>query len=500
MPVQVSISGNYTSTDRILDYDSGTLVADYAPPEYFPGEMWSINDEIIEIIGAPDSPEVGWIVNRGMWFTTPAAIGDGAIARFIDVHRTSISASPGALVELFKLDTSGIGDDTSPHYFVNGYMTAKSLTDLVALHDKTDASDESNWVRFNVTSITGGAVAPDGNLTAFEMLGPDNSNTSTAVTITAIPADGSTYHYKGAIRVRGPCFVQGILLGGTTVDRGFVIDANGLVYNAGGGITQPANLVVERTERGYFLYEFDITNNGTNTSISVELTGGYVAPTTPGFGDASAPGYLLFTAPQVYGPPGTVYWGGIQYLPMPIMTSGFEMSIRGALPTPRIKVSNNIVSNLAASLVDAFDDVVGAKIYRYRTFAKHLDNGSDPDKDKHFKPDVYTINRKVSQNKLYIEWELSTAIDQQGSQLPGRTLLRDYCPWQYRIWSDALADFDYTNVDCPFTGFFSTDINDNPVADPHLDVCSKHVTGCQARFGVGNQLPYGGFPGVSLWR
>lgn len=503
MPVEVAIVGSYTATDRIIDYDPGTLVATYTPPAYFIGELIIIDDEIIELIGAPAYPEVGWIVNRGMWFTTPTAHLDGAIARFIDVQRQSISASPGALIELFKLDASGIGDTTGPHYFVNGYMTAKSLTDLIVLNEQTNLADTAVWIHSGGSStVTSGAVAPDGTTTAFEMLGTDNANASISSASISIPNDGNTYHFKGAIRVRGPCLIQGIIQGGTAVDRGFVIDAEGNVYNAEPVVAlMPANVSVTRTERGYFLYEFDITNNNSgNTGLAMEFTAGYIAPTTPGFGDDFAPGHALITTPQVFGPPGAVYWGGIQYLPMPIMTSGFEMSVRGALPTPRIKLANNIVGNIVASLIDAFDDVVGAKIYRYRTFVKHLDTGLEPDKDKHFKPDVYVVNRKVAQNKLFVEWELSTAIDQQGSQLPGRTLLRDYCPWQYRVWSDTLGDFDYTNVDCPHTGAFSVDINDNLVEDPHLDVCSKHLRGCITRFGNGNELPYGGFPGVSLWR
>lgn len=502
MPAQVNIVGTYTAQDRIIDYDPGSLIADFSPPEYFPGELWAINDEIVELIGAPAFPEVGWVVNRGMWFTTPAAIGDGAVARFIDVQRQSISASPGALVELFKLDASGIGDDTSPHYFVNGFMTAGSLTDLLVINKKTNLADTAVWVHSGGSStVTAGAVAPDGTLTAFEMLGTDNTNASISSASITIPNDGNTYHFKGAIRVRGPCLVQGIIQGGTAVDRGFVIDIHGNTYISGlTGVSLPANLVVEQTERGYFLFEFDVANNHSgNTGLAMEFTAGYVAPTHPAFGDATAPGHALITTPQIFGPPGAVYWGGIQYLPMPIITSGFEMSIRGALPTPRLKVANNIVGNLAASLVDSFDDVVGAKIYRYRTFAKHLDTGTEPDKDKHFKPDVYVINRKVSQNKLFIEWELSTAIDQQGSQLPGRTLLRDYCPWQYRRFIPDVG-FDYTNVDCPYTGTNLFDANDNAVSDGALDHCSKRLTGCLLRFGPVVDLPYGGFPGVSLWR
>ncbi len=56
----------------------------------------------------------------------------------------------------------------------------------------------------------------------------------------------------------------------------------------------------------------------------------------------------------------------------------------------------------------------------------------------------------------------------------------------------------YRGPDCGYTGPYF-DIDGNPTDDPARDECDGCLgTGCIPRFGEGNQLPFGGFPAVSI--
>lgn len=68
---------------------------------------------------------------------------------------------------------------------------------------------------------------------------------------------------------------------------------------------------------------------------------------------------------------GDVVWQGNTYSAFPIEASGFELTGRGTLPRPKIRVSN--VLGTMSALVLTFDDLAGCKVTRIRTLAKFLD-------------------------------------------------------------------------------------------------------------------------------
>ena len=199
---------------------------------------------------------------------------------------------------------------------------------------------------------------------------------------------------------------------------------------------------------------------------------------------------------------GDVTWQGNVYTPVPIEGSGWTTSANGALPTPHIKVANIALGFSAAAI--AYDDLRGCRVTRHRTWKQFLDGqpGADPDAD--LPPDIFRVERKVAQNKLQVEWELAAQIDQQGAQIPGRTVLQDACTFIYRRYSTGLAEFVYdAGVNqCPFTGDTNGnlmyDLNGVLTTDPTLDRCSKRITtGCLLRFPSGQPLPTRAFPGVN---
>lgn len=192
-----------------------------------------------------------------------------------------------------------------------------------------------------------------------------------------------------------------------------------------------------------------------------------------------------------------VQFDGNSYFPVPVDATGFAWNTKGSLPRPSLRIST--LASLVNAAVVEFDDLLGGTVYRIRTFAEFLDNGSNPDPSATFPIDVYRVERKSNQNKVFIEWELSTYIDQEGLQLPRRQVLRDSCTHTYRFWDKALNQFSYVNVTCPYTGSASFDQND-VACNPALDVCSKKLSGCRKRFGENGILPTRAFPGVSRVR
>lgn len=185
-----------------------------------------------------------------------------------------------------------------------------------------------------------------------------------------------------------------------------------------------------------------------------------------------------------------VIWGGQEYLAFPIEADGFDVSSSGQLPRPRILISN--ILGTVGSLVRNYDDLVGAKVTRRRTFVKYLDsinfkNGNSlADPNVEFIKDVYYIDRKATETASFIEFELAAVWDVQGIKLPRRQIIQNMCAWTYR------------SPECGYAGPPVADRFDVATIDPDKDYCSKSLSGCTIRFGSNANLPFGGFPGAGL--
>jgi lambda family phage minor tail protein L len=183
-----------------------------------------------------------------------------------------------------------------------------------------------------------------------------------------------------------------------------------------------------------------------------------------------------------------IVWQGKTYAPMPIEASGFEMSSKGVLPQPKISVAN--IGGLISAELMLFNNLTGAKVTRKRTHARFLDavnfpNGNPTaDPSQYYPDDVWFVEQKVKENKYQVDFSLSSVFDVNGVMLPYRQVVQNSCTWVYG------------GPQCSYTGAKYFDINDNPVATAALDVCGKKLSSCKCRFGAGNPLPYGGFPGA----
>src|SRR6266542_2568037 len=113
-----------------------------------------------------------------------------------------------------------------------------------------------------------------------------------------------------------------------------------------------------------------------------------------------------------------VVWQGHPYIRLPIEAEGFERRGQGALPRPRLKVAN--IGGLLGAEACAFDDFVGCRLLRKRTFARFLDavnfseGNPEADPHQHFPDEIWCVDRKTAENAVYLEFELAASIDLPG--------------------------------------------------------------------------------------
>ncbi|NBR22759.1 MAG: phage minor tail protein L [Micrococcales bacterium] len=188
---------------------------------------------------------------------------------------------------------------------------------------------------------------------------------------------------------------------------------------------------------------------------------------------------------------GAIVWGGNTYLRFPVDADGFEYSGKGTLPRPRIRVSN-LMGTITALLLTLPSGMEGAKVTRIRTLARYIDAVNfpgnvnpygTPDSTAMFPPEIFYIDRRVSETRDVVEFELASAFDLQGVRAPKRQCISSICQWQYRQWNAVTNSFDYSRAaECSYTGTAYFDANDQPVTSPAADVCGKRLSSCKARF------------------
>lgn len=191
----------------------------------------------------------------------------------------------------------------------------------------------------------------------------------------------------------------------------------------------------------------------------------------------------------------------------PLELLGFEQRTGGV-----VKITVRIVYNAANSAAPTLQvgptsavvgqDVIllGAQLELGQNATTFQVTTNDPVKDRHptadpnehFLDEIWFIERKVSETKEVVEFELTTAIDLNGEQLPGRQIISGVCGWLIRG--------GYRGPFCGYTGPAVADANDVPTTDPARDQCGGRVGSCKLRFGADKPLPYGGFPASGLLR
>lgn len=187
---------------------------------------------------------------------------------------------------------------------------------------------------------------------------------------------------------------------------------------------------------------------------------------------------------------GNVVWNGNSYIRLPIKAEGFEYSNTGTLPRPTLTIANlNGAITTLLLLVNATtagNDLGGATVKRIRTLKKYLDGEPTADPHAKFPDEIWYVDRKASESRDVVSFELASKFDLAGVMLPKRQIIANICQWKYR------------SPECGYTGSNYWDINDNSVATLAADKCGKRLSSCKLRFGATAELPFGSFPGAGL--
>lgn len=146
--------------------------------------------------------------------------------------------------------------------------------------------------------------------------------------------------------------------------------------------------------------------------------------------------FIAFHGGSIFAKP--ITWQGIEYLPIPVETEGFEILANGELPRPKIRISNK--DYFITDLLNKHQDLQFAKAIRKRTFIKFLDDvnfdGGNPwsqaDSSAEISNDTYLIGQKTAENKLFVEFELTSPLDLENFEVNNRVILSRYCNWYYR--------------------------------------------------------------------
>ena len=137
---------------------------------------------------------------------------------------------------------------------------------------------------------------------------------------------------------------------------------------------------------------------------------------------------------------GEIVFAGNSYTRFPIEATGFAYQ-RGQLPRPKLVISNALgtisaILNLVNETT-AGNDLTGATFTRIRTMARFLDavnfpgNSNPlgtPDPTAEFKRQIFVVDRKATENREIVEFELAAALDMAGIRAPKRQCTRALFP------------------------------------------------------------------------
>ena len=133
-----------------------------------------------------------------------------------------------------------------------------------------------------------------------------------------------------------------------------------------------------------------------------------------------------------------IVWQSNTYERMPCTAEGFKYSGKGSLPRPTLSFANVLGTVTAilqiANQTPPFIDLQGAKLPRRRTLSRFLDVVNfpsnvnpygTPDPAAELPREVYFIDRKATENRNLVQFEMVTSFDLQGVGAPKKLVTRD---------------------------------------------------------------------------
>ena len=171
---------------------------------------------------------------------------------------------------------------------------------------------------------------------------------------------------------------------------------------------------------------------------------------------------------------GNIVWNGNTYVRFPVKAEGFEYTNTGTLPRPTLTVANLSgsisVLLLEINLTTSGNDLAGAEVRRIRTLKKYLDGEATADPNAAFPEEIWYVDRKATETRDFVQFELASKFDLAGIKLPKRQVIANVCQWKYR------------SSECGYTSPFYYNAADTPVTAAADDVCGKRLNSCRVRF------------------
>ncbi len=142
---------------------------------------------------------------------------------------------------------------------------------------------------------------------------------------------------------------------------------------------------------------------------------------------------------------GEIVWAGNSYQRFPVEADGFAFQ-KGQIPRPTLTVSNALgtITSILLTVNETTtgNDLTGATVVRIRTLVKFLDAVNfaggvnpygTPDPNAEFPQEIYSIDRKASETRDAVSFELAAPIDLAGVRAPKRQCTRKDFPSIGRI-------------------------------------------------------------------
>ena len=203
-----------------------------------------------------------------------------------------------------------------------------------------------------------------------------------------------------------------------------------------------------------------------------------------------------------------IVFAGQAYARIPVKAEGFEYTNTGTLPRPTLTISNlggSMTSLLLlANQTTAGNDLGGAEVRRIRTLKKYLDSTNfsidnpTADPNARFPDERWFIDRKASETRDAITFELASKFDLAGQKIPRRQIIANVCQWQYKGDGCNYVPGNEAGKEVNGVTYHRFNANDDPVTNDNDDVCGKRVSSCECRFGKKVDLPFGSFPAAGL--
>ena len=186
---------------------------------------------------------------------------------------------------------------------------------------------------------------------------------------------------------------------------------------------------------GIYTIQTVATNTYTVTGTTSQSTSGSVSFNVNS--TLTNPTVYLFHAGNNLKDKNDLIWQSNTYSKMPVTSEGYLYSGKGKLPRPTLTFSNLLgVITALMQLVNQttqFSDLQGAKVIRRRTLARFLDAVNfpssvnpygTPDPSAELPQEIYFIERKVTENRDIVQFELVSTFDLVGVGAPKKLVTR----------------------------------------------------------------------------